>query len=1101
MFRKVVNHPSYWRILSFTLFAVVAAGIPFSVNAQQTDPPEAVAMYNTAANLYKDQQYDLAIKQWMQLLEDYPGCSLRRDTQFYTAMAHFNQKQFSESVDLFSSLRDSLPNLKDYRRTEKTLFYLAYCQSQVGKAKGEDGVESLRQSLKTYDQFFDNFAGSDRMAEALYYHGDTLYELNRFDSSADTLGRATTSYKKVVEQHPDAEIAKKARYAYGACLEDSGDYRQAREVYTRYIDDFPNDPFTDEVRLRKADTLLKLGIASDNAGDAVDARSFYESADRIYQQLTSNPELSLLPTALNQRAFCLLQLGNYLQAADLYATIANDHSDFEYANDAMRDAGKYYYEAGKLDVAEKWLTRFLERNDQDLGEATHWLCKIKLKNEQFADALKLATEALDQNPGAWQVNLRMDAADAMYGIPERRLESLEAYESLANEHPDHAIAPNALYYACFGQMTEGRNADAIKTANRFRQAYSDNEFLPDTLDVLGRVALREQNYSLAQEAYAELVDRFDEDPRHDWWQTRTGWISYLQNRYDDAIARMSQTVLDMKDPNSISEAHYVIGSSQYELKNHVKAIESLTAALDANPDHAKANEVRLLTARAHFNLNETDPAITLAQKVWDATSNPEAAYWLGEFTYRAGKYATAAGHYRNVLDHKTKSQWTPDAMYGLAWSHSSNGNAELALKAFDDLIREFPDHELVNEALIGRGKTRRIAGDFDDAIEDLSRFLDGDPDDASRFNATFERALCFVGLKNWDSAIKDLEDLATDLPANPDLADDVLFELAWACQENQQADKSVKLFQQIADDYPDSPHAAESNYHVGQNLYAQEQFAQAIPRYEKALADAPDARVGELAAYKKAWCHFKQSDYTESVKAFQLQTDRYPDGELNAVGLSMIAESHFQLKQHAQAVTAYKVAIPAIESSNVQNNVRVLAPIHAAQSANKVKDYEAALEYAKIVIDNHADSPYAADAWYETGVARKGLGNKDKAVEAWTTAMKNSLGKTGARARCMIGEELFADKKYDDAITQFKLVIYGYGGTESADDIKPWQAFAAYEAARCNYVQISETRDEARRKILIDNARELFQMIVDDYPDDHLAADARKQIGVLESLK
>ena len=195
------------------------------------------------------------------------------------------------------------------------------------------------------------------------------------------------------------------------------------------------------------------------------------------------------------------------------------------------------------------------------------------------------------------------------------------------------------------------------------------------------------------------------------------------------------------------------------------------------------------------------------------------------------------------------------------------------------------------------------------------------------------------------------------------------------------------------------------------------------------------------------------------------------------------------------------VAIPAIVSSGVTSNVRVLAPIHAAQSANKIKDYQSARDYANIVIKNHSESPLVAEAWYEVGVAEKGLGNTSEAIEAWTEAMNHSLGKTGARARCMIGEAHFEDKNYDDAIIQFKLVINGYGGRDSADDVRPWQAFAAYEAGRCYYVQVGDADDETRRQGLVKKARDMFQRLVDDYPNDRLASEARKQIQLLDGLK
>ena len=1087
-------------LLIATVLVACGLGIGSTVEAQQ-DPPAAVELYNTGANLFGDQQYQLAIDQWNQLLNEYPEYSLRRDTQHYMALAHYNLQQFDKAVELFTSLRDSLSNIKDFRRSEKMLMYLAFSQYQIGKNDDDDREKNLKQSLRTYRQFFDKFPDSSMIAQALYFQGEALYELNRIAPDSETLKSATASYRKVVDDYPDSEIRKKSQFAYGTCLEESGDYEAAGEVFKRYVNEFPDEPFTDEVRLRQADSLLQRGIARKNDGDVQEAHEHFGDAEKIYLRLTNTPGFSDPAIALNQRAYCLLHMGEHGKAADLYATIANDHPDFEFATDAVLDAGKYYFTDGNMEMAEEWLTRVVDKNEGHVAEATHWLCRIKLENKEFSKALELANKALANGPGTHQVNLQMDAADAMYEIPERREQAIDAYQKIAVEFSSHDIAPKALYYAAFGLLTEGQDDHAIKTAQKFRDDYSSSEFFPDTLEVLGQAALRLKQLPLAVSTFTELVESFPKHKRNDWWQTRVGWANYQQGNYQDSIDWLTQAIFDMKDAASISEAQYVIGSSHYELEGFAKAIESLEAALKSNPERSNATETGLLIARAYSNLDNSDKALEVANRVWAKSRGAEAAYWLGELNYKAGNFAEAVTYYALVLEEDPPSKLTPQALYGLAWAQTSDGKTNEALDAFDKLLSQFPEHSLVDDALIGRGKTRRIAGRFDDAIEDLTQYLNSHPNEENQFNGRFERALCHVGSKNWKLAIADLEPLADELSINPDLADDILFELAWACQENGQQDESVQVFLRVATEYGNSPHAAESNYHVGQNHYGKEEFDKAANRYQLALEGSPDQRVGELAAYKLAWCRFKSDDYTESLKAFQRQIADYPKGELLAVGLAMVAESHFQLKQHSEAVTAYKVAIPAIEKSDVTNNVRILAPIHAAQSANAIKEYQSAVDYATMVINDHADSEYAAEAWFEIGVAQQGLGNDNQAVEAWTKAMKNSLGKTGARARCMIGESLFKDKKFDKAINQFKLVIYGYGGKQASDEVRTWQAFAAYEAARCYYVQIAGTDDKDRRKLLIDGAKELFQLLVENYPNDRLAEDARKQIRVLDSLK
>ena len=77
-------------------------------------------------------------------------------------------------------------------------------------------------------------------------------------------------------------------------------------------------------------------------------------------------------------------------------------------------------------------------------------------------------------------------------------------------------------------------------------------------------------------------------------------------------------------------------------------------------------------------------------------------------------------------------------------------------------------------------------------------------------------------------------------------------------------------------------------------------------------------------------------------------------------------------------------------------------------------------------------------------------------------------------------------------------MFFGFGGKEAKPSIRPWQAYARYEAARSNFLRSQATADsqikQAYRKIAIKH----FQALVDDYPDDRLAPKAQRE---LESLR
>ena len=137
------------------------------------------------------------------------------------------------------------------------------------------------------------------------------------------------------------------------------------------------------------------------------------------------------------------------------------------------------------------------------------------------------------------------------------------------------------------------------------------------------------------------------------------------------------------------------------------------------------------------------------------------------------------------------------------------------------------------------------------------------------------------------------------------------------------------------------------------------------------------------------------------------------------------------------------------------------------------------------------------DAWLEIGRARSGLGETELARQAWQRAA-NHPGKTGAHARCLLGDAFFQAKDFNEAINQYKLAFYGYGGTAAPADVRPWQAYAVYEAARCQLVQADAADTPALKRQQRQEAARLFEYLLKHYPQDRLADEAKRQ---LERLK
>ncbi len=464
-----------------------------------------------------------------------------------------------------------------------------------------------------------------------------------------------------------------------------------------------------------------------------------------------------------------------------------------------------------------------------------------------------------------------------------------------------------------------------------------------------------------------------------------------------------------------------------------------------------------------------------------------------------GDFKSALSNYKNVVQNHPQSTYVPHALYGAGWSSIELEDYEQSLAFFTQLLNDFPDHERANSGKVGRGVSYRKSGNPEAAVSDFTDFLNSGVSGKDELDALYELGLAQVDLKKWDDVVSTFTQLLDKAPDSK-LADRIHYELAWAQQSQNNKTEALKHFGIIASDFADSPLAAEANFHLANEAYDQEQYVDAAKAYSVCLNSKASDSLREKSAYKLAWCHYKQKNYEESLKQFQQQVEMFPEGGLQADGLLMVSDSLYRLERHQEAFAAYRVAKPAIEATKpVEARVRWQALLHGGQSANKSGQFTEAIEFVQPIIDSNVTADdLKFDAYLEIGNAHKGNRNFEEAKKAWSKAA-SSISETGAEARCLIGELLFEQKKFADAINEYKLVFYGYGGKQASPDIQPWQAFAVFEAAQCYYVQIKEA-DQALRTKLIAEATKLYQYLVDTYPNDRLVAESKKRIQTLQQL-
>lgn len=1050
----------WWGVRVALTLALIGVTFSWAPAQEPKSSDAAIKQYRAAVAFQNRQVYDLAVDEWVTFLKKHSDDPLAAKAQHYLGVCYFQQQNYPEAQTAFEKVLAEHPK---FELLSQTLVNLGLAQFNQGQ-QGRPGA--LQQAVSTFELLLEKFPQTQEAPLAWYYQAETLYSL-------DKKPEALTAYAKLVEQFPQHTLRSKALYGLGVAQEETGATAAAAQSYDTFLKEFSDDELATEVGMRRGETLLAQGD--------------FAEAEKRFAAAAAVEGFEFADYARLRQAACRYELKQYGEAGKLYAELVAAFPDSPYAETATLAAGKCYFLAGDHAQAQSWLEKSRALGGDVASEASHWLARTLLREAKPAEALKVVEAAL---PAAEESpllpDLKMDQADALYEISERRSETVALYGKLFEAYPDHAIAPQAGYMAAYSALGVGDYEQALTRATAFLNAQAEHELVPDVLYVQAESQMQLQRYDQAEANFKQLLAKYADRPEAQQWLVRRGLCLFLQKKYAEVVELLTAQAGTLKTPETLAEAHFLVGSSQFELKQYPPAIQTLQASLAAAPEWRQADETLLLLGRAQGEAGDRAAALatlqTMIERFPESPVLDQTHFRLGELQYGAGEYSAAAASYAKVLENWPDSMLGPYASFGLGWANMSQQQFEPAAQAFTTLLEKHGDHELAPRARYARAMAQQQLGDFEAALADAESFLQTNPTGAEKSDILYVRGLSAAGLKKFAEAAESFQAILENDPQYA-AADKVLYELAWAHLEQNQTDQAQDIFARLGKEHPQSELAAESLYRVGEFQYQNKEFAQSAVSYYGAFNKAGKTELGEKAVHKLAWAYFQQKDYDRALQSYRSQIDNFPTGVLSADAQAMIGECLFQQQKYADAFPALQ---KAIEKKPASSELQVLTLLHAGQAAAQLEKWAESLQLLERCATEFPDSAYLNEALYEQAWAQQNLGKMAEAAKLYETVADNTDAIVGARARFMLGELQFADKKYDEAVRSFFKVAYGYGHPNAPAGYHTWQADATFEAARCL---------EMLRKP--EAAKKLYKELVELYPQSDKLDDARQKLMTL----
>ena len=1081
-------------IVCLVLISLLPPGGSSAQAAESTE--ESIALYADAANFQTGGATELAIENWKKFLENYPDDDLASKAAHYLGVCYMQKEQpdYGAAAKAFeTALQD-----KEYELREESLANQGWCYyASAGDGPQRDAAR-LQKTIATFQKLRDENPKSDYIDRAYFYSGEAAYGLGD-RNKAIKLYNAFLALPK----SKDSPLRCDAIYARGIALEELKLTDQAVASFKQLLGECADSALVVDVHLRLGDLMIMQRDykgATASFDQAIDSAS--DDSDKSY--------------AIFRQAYALVQDGKPNEAATRYDRLQKEFPDSPYAANASLASGQSLYRAGDVDQAATRFEQVLRQNNPVAAtEAAHWLARIKLAKGDAPGAVRVAKGQLAAGAeGDFVVDLKVDLAEALSMNPSTVEESIRVAEQTYRDASTDPLAPRALYNAAFSSLQLNQFDRAGKLAAEFLQTFPTDQLAADVRFIVAESQLLTGKTADAVKNYKQLLEGSDSDAvQRSIWVLRCALAMNSIKAFDQTVALVKKEFAGLNQPNQKAEAQFLLGQAHLLAGQASEAAAAFGRVAEVSPAWPRLPEAMLLQGTALLSSGDRSGAETVWQKLIASSpstkASDQARYKLAQGASDRGDHPAAIKLYDQIISADRDPSLLPYALYGRGWSQMQLGNHADALTALDAILKDYPDHPLRDDALIARGISHRTLGNLDAAESDLSAYLNAGPTGVNLGHALYEFAIVDQTRKRPAESAKKLQRLIEQVPDYPNM-DKVLYELGWSLREAGSDKAAVAAFSQLIRDYPDTALVAEAAYFVGQHYYTSADWETSAKYYAIASDKASDAATGEKALYRLGWSLFKNAKLDEAKDAFQRQVDRHPSGKLAIDARMMVGECLFKDGKYAEALDSYGKGREKIRQADenadsirdaAERQVRELILLHGGQSAAQLKRWDDAIGWYDELKERFPATAYLPQVFYETGFAYQQKNDNERALTYFgQVAEKYRRREVGARARFMMGEIYFAEKKFDKAIPEFQSVMLGFGGEKAPDAIKNWQAKSGFEAGRCSelLMQTARTQDAKNRSLKF--ATQFYQYVVQKHPGHELAQKSAERLEALRSL-
>lgn len=746
--------------------------------------------YNRGKAAFEDELYEVAEKQFRELIEKHPTTSRREEAILLWAQSLIHLDRWEEAARI---LKAELGSPKPPRRyKDGYVFWLGEAYSQ-GKQYSE--------AEKRYREVIDTHSGSPYAAQAQYGLAWALYRTDRTDEAL-----ALFSQLAAFSDKPRKEVAQKARLDMGQVYLELRQFDRAREVF---------EPIANKEPVNKFNFIARYWL-----GQTAYAQKQYEEALTQLEQIVNQPKVSppwLEGEAWSSIGWIYWHQSDFEKSAQAFEKAFETLENEKKKRESAIQFGQCYLRLGKIDTALEKMKDFVKANPSDAlaPEVQLAIADIYFSQNRFEEAALeygrlitnypqnaavpiarygrgwslLEQKKYDESVQEFQqaaanTSDSTVAADAMYKIGDvyyvtRQFEkSITAYQIVVEKYPGSSHLEQALFQILQAQLNLGNITAAEAALSKLIEAFPNSRYRDESYLQIGLAYVNQGLYTAARKLYETFLKNHPTSPLAQKAILDLGQSYYLEALYAEALEQFNKIALDEYplQPDLVPIARYYRGRCFYQMNETDKAIKEFTELVEKYKDAPVTPEVQFRIGEFFFNRKnfpEAQRQFELLQKNYPQSQFADVAlYWAGRAAYQRQGYKEALELFEKLIKNYPQSRWCADARFWQGDTLIEQGGADAynnALLVFNQFIRDYKDSDLVDEAWGRYANCQATLQRYQEAIVSYQNVVDSPTATISQRNqALFEIGVCYENLNRTDDAFQQYMRVIYDQVANPD---------------------------------------------------------------------------------------------------------------------------------------------------------------------------------------------------------------------------------------------------------------------------------------------------------------------------------------------